>query len=741
MNFLAAFKVKQPLKTSIALVYWLAYLLSLLIDSASARAVNIVVDTTADNANAGDGSCTLREAINNANANRDTTNGDCLAGFPLPTIDAIAFNLQSGQQTIIPNSALPTIAEAVVIDGTTQSGFAYAGTHSLTCPNPTGTVLPPQTITISRPAIELNGSSAGNVSGITINADGVVIRGLVINRFRRYGIEILNSSSKNVIDGNYIGTDISGTKALGNSRGIVIVAGNATNPNDNVIQNNVISGNTFLGILVNGDERTDRRGNYIFHNLIGTDYTGKQLLGNTQGTNGHGVVIGQGSFTNLTERYFAENNEVRGNAIAGSHTTNLWLSNYASNNAIECNYIGTDITGTVALGNCVDGLLVGGTRSNAPARLNTVRYNLISGNARCRGNTEANLTLQWGATENIVENNLIGTDITGKRALSKILSTDGIGIKQPANLIRNNVIGGHRRHGIHIYRGFGRQPWNNRIENNYIGINPNGTNISNGGDGIAVFSNIYTPNRALPLMDVRISRTRITGNEIVYNGHNGIRLEARGDEKGFEASLTNTQILQNTIRDNGANGILLVAAQTVPHSIATLRDNAMRANSIFANGGLGIVFSASIPTSHDVFIDGKRGRKLPANPPTFNEASGTGKNSNRRQNYPILLRAILKEKTKIQGKLLSLPNTTFGIDFFANSSADPSNFGEGEILLGSISVTTNAIGEADFTAVLPSTHPGQWITTTATDPRGNTSEFSRAILVHPARRGSLLFVN
>ena len=708
-----------------------ACLISLTINRAYAQAANIVVDTTTDEENAGDGNCTLREAINNANANRDTTDGDCLTGSSLPTIDTIVFKLPLGQQTIRPNSALPTIVEALVIDGTTQSGFAYAGTHSLTCPNPTGKATPQPKIIISRPVLELNGSSAGNVSGITINAHEVVIRGLAINQFRRYGLELLNSSSRNVIEGNYIGTDISGTKALGNSRGVVIAAGKATNPNGNVIQNNLISGNTFLGILINGDERDDRRGNFIVHNFIGTDYTGKQLLGNTQGKRGHGLVIGQGNLTNFTARYFAENNEVRGNVIAGSHQTNLWLSNYASHNKIECNYIGTDLTGTVALGNCVDGLLVGGTRSNAPTRLNRVRNNLISGNARCRGNTEANLTLQWGATENTIENNLIGTDITGQRGLSKILSTDGIGIKQPDNLIRHNVIGGHRRHGIHIYRGFGRrQPWNNRIENNYIGINPRGTNISNGGDGIAVFSNIYTPNRVLSLRDVHIAGTRIIGNKIAYNGHNGIRLEARGDEEGFEALLTNTQIWQNTLHDNGANGILLVAAPTVSLASALLRNNEIRANSISTNGELGIAFAASTNSSHDDFGAGQQSYKLPANRSTDNKVLVTGDRSNRRPKYPLLLSATSKEKTEIQGKLVSIPNTKFAIEFFANSSADPSTFGEGEIPLGSISVTTNARGEADFTAVFSSTHPGQWITSTATASGGNTSEFSKAILVH-----------
>ncbi len=718
------------MKTSSVVVSCLACLLSLLIDRSSARAVNIVVDTTTDQEKAGDGSCTLREAINNANTNRDNTDGDCLVGSPLPTIDEITFNIPPGQQTIIPNSALPTITETVVIDGKTQSGFAYTKTHSLTCPNLIGIPPTAQSITISRPVLELNGSAAGNVSGMTIDANGVVIRGLAINRFRRYGIEILNNSSSNIIEGNYIGTDISGTKALGNRRGIVIVAGKGTNPNDNVIRNNVISGNTLLGILVNGDEQDDRRGNYILHNLIGTDYTGKRLLGKTLDNRQHGVVLGQGNLTNFTARYFAENNQVRGNVIAGHYRTNLWLSNYASHNMIECNYIGTDLTGTVALGNCIDGLLIGGTRSNAPTRLNTVRYNLISGNAQCQGNAEANLTLQWGATDNRVENNLIGTDITGQRSLEQILSSDGIGIKQPSNLIKNNVIGGHRRHGIHIYRGFGRrQPWNNQIESNYIGINPNGTKIGNGGDGIAVFSNIYTSHQVLSLKDVRIAETRILGNTIAYNGQNGIRLEARGDEAEFEASVTNTKIWQNIIHDNGANGILLVAMPTVRESSVLLTDNEIRANRIFANKGLGIGFSESLPSSHDIFLDGKLGYILPANFPTSNQSSITKESFNPRPKYPILLSATLKEKTEIQGKLLSLPNTKFVIEFFVNSSADSSLFGEGEISLGCINIVTNTTGKADFTAFLPSTSVGQWITATATASEGNTSEFSKAILV------------
>jgi len=355
-----------------------------------------------------------------------------------------------------------------------------------------------------------------------------------------------------------------------------------------------------------------------------------------------------------------------------------------------------------------------------------IKNNVISGNTflGVLVNGDANAD-QHG---NTIENNLIGTDITGTVALSPILSTDGIGIKKPANQIRSNVIGGNRRHGIHIYRGFGTQPWDNRIENNYIGINPNGINIANGGDGIAIFSNIYTPGTVLPLMDVLIRGTRITENAIANNGHNGIRLEARGDEAGFNASITNTRISNNTIYDNGANGIQITTVETIPGGMAEAIDNLIQTNSLFNNQSLGISLSSSRSTSHDAFLNGETGNHLSTSVPIENDVLDLDSGSNQLQNHPTLLSAEVKNNnTEIQGILISTPNTQFTIEFFANRSADPSNYGEGEVPLGSLSVTTDNRGEAGFTAVLPATVLGQSITATATDSKGNTSEFSRRI--------------
>ena len=82
-------------------------------------------------------------------------------------------------------------------------------------------------------------------------------------------------------------------------------------------------------------------------------------------------------------------------------------------------------------------------------------------------------------------------------------------------------------------------------------------------------------------------------------------------------------------------------------------------------------------------------------------------------------------QTYIAGSLNSLPNATYTLDFYANAAADPSGYGQGQRYLGSTSVTTDAAGNATFSVTLPSaTASGEWVSATATDAGGNTSEFS-----------------
>ena len=81
------------------------------------------------------------------------------------------------------------------------------------------------------------------------------------------------------------------------------------------------------------------------------------------------------------------------------------------------------------------------------------------------------------------------------------------------------------------------------------------------------------------------------------------------------------------------------------------------------------------------------------------------------------------------GTLNSLASTTFDVDFYASADVDVSGFGEGESYLGTTSVTTDGSGDASFNFIVPGTVTMPWITATATDPVGNTSEFSEAMFL------------
>ena len=87
--------------------------------------------------------------------------------------------------------------------------------------------------------------------------------------------------------------------------------------------------------------------------------------------------------------------------------------------------------------------------------------------------------------------------------------------------------------------------------------------------------------------------------------------------------------------------------------------------------------------------------------------------------------------TRIQGILHSSASTTFDLDFYANPACSnfPREFLEGETYLGSSQVTTDGTGKVEIDVTLPvDDRRRARITATATDPSGNTSEFSQRII-------------
>ena len=260
------------------------------------------------------GAGSLRQAIIDANASGRAT--------------TITFNIPgSGPHTITPTSALPEITNTVMIDGYSQSG---ASENTLTTGS--NAVL----------KIVINGSSAGaDVNGLTLasGSDGSTIQGLVIQGFDKRGI-VLNSDN-HTIRGNYLGTDATGTTAVSNGSGMWLGSvSNVTIGGSDAGSRNVISGNA-TGLYLAGSSNNTVIGNYIGNNASGTAAVGNTSMGIGMGNSADNVIGGSTA---------GDRNLISGNQYG------IYLFENNDGTQISGNYIGTDVTGTSAIGNSITGI-------------------------------------------------------------------------------------------------------------------------------------------------------------------------------------------------------------------------------------------------------------------------------------------------------------------------------------------------------------------------------------------------
>jgi CSLREA domain-containing protein len=277
-----------------------------------AHATTFTVNSTGDEADKspGDGicqittadQCTLRAAIQESN------------GFT--GADTIAFNIPGDDpHRISPATELPTITQRVIIDGYTQGDATStpsddATENTLTQPDKTNAAL----------KIELHGATARNYCyGLNVDANSVVIRGLVINNFEFCGAA--NSSSApgirlsggtgHRVEGNFIGTNATGTAIDRNARGVSLIEADGstiggTAPEDR----NLISGNVRSGVEAVGGSS----GNTIRGNIIGPDKNGDPLA-DSNAVDG-GVVISSGTGNRILSNSIFSN-EALGIDLAG----------------------------------------------------------------------------------------------------------------------------------------------------------------------------------------------------------------------------------------------------------------------------------------------------------------------------------------------------------------------------------------------------------------------------------------
>ena len=622
--------------------------------------------------------CTLRAAIQLANRNA----GKDIIRFQIPANDP---GIVNGVPSIQPQTALPDITDSVVIDGWSQSPSASSPPIELS-----GKVVGPKASAPGELFQAFDNVTyqpqyllvSGLPSGFHVVANSCEIRGLAINSFPSCGI--LVDGSESIIQGNYLGTDPTGSLSEPSGQALYAWLGNWQGPaghaggsgaqlclespgnlvgGSGVNMGNIISGGPnqlttigwvgTVGLAIYGGAAN---GNVVEGNIIGLDASASHTpfiplgLKSVSDVNGRGqyigVWIGDGS----------------GNLV-GSSTA-------GAGNIIAGNVLGVFISGDSAQGNVIDGNQIGWSAGYAG-----------DVNAQSCG---VSIDITYGSPQQ----NTVGGSASGA---DNIIGDTTVGI------IDNGT--------------------SDTIQGNWIGIMPDGKTaipVSNCG----IFANLA-------------QSPQINGNVVANSSYSGIWLQespsarvfgnriSACSEHGLEVSGTSqgTVVTLNTIFGNGqvisggheGNGVY-IAKDLGESGAVTISEN-----SIYNSAGLGIGFSRyGIP-----FLDSDGGqpvRMIFNNPPPVYGTNG---------------------QLQITGSVqASVGSGTYLIEFFGSASANRSGYGEGQTYLGSTTVTIGVLGTGSINVTLPSpNNPGQYLTATATGPDGSTTEFSKAYLIQPCVPG------
>jgi uncharacterized repeat protein (TIGR01451 family) len=345
-----------------------------------------------------------------------------------------------------------------------------------------------------------------------------------------------------------------------------------------------------------------------------------------------------------------------------------------------------------------------------------------------------------GSNDNFIEGNTIGGGGGGIVLSSSSRNTIG-----GTTAAARNVIGGNFGVGIGIA---GATSTTNRILGNFIGTDASGTTANANGVGVAIdravnntiggttatARNVISGNFSdgievdgnppFSLLTEAADGNVIQGN---YIGVDAAGVGALGNGVFSEGSAAGISIdggsnitiggtaagAGNVIANNSGAGVRIFPRSTIPGAEIPV-NNAILGNSIYSNGELGIDLDAF---------------GLSANDPGDGDIG-----ANNLQNFPILTSALTRTTgTTVNGTLNSAANSTFTVEVFNNPTCDGSGNGEGQTFVARATVTTNAAGLANFS--ISTTTPilaGRFITATATDASGNTSEFSACRAVQNA---------
>jgi CSLREA domain-containing protein len=409
---------------------------------------------------------------------------------------------------------------------------------------------------------------------------------------------------------------------------------------------------------------------------------------------------------------------IRGIAIGG-FGYGIWLD--GDGHTVECSHIGVTADGVTSLQNKEAGVLVWQGSSNTVGGTSYADRNVISGNSPGGDGVRVD-----NASNTTIQGNYIGTSSAGTLDVG---NSAGVRVVDSANTV---IIGGTGSAQRNLLSGnlYGIVIDGNDVDvvNNFIGTHVSGTSALANSYGIQVWENAN---------DVTIGGGLVTeGNLISGNSSHGIYIDA-ADGVTILNNKIGVQLNGTSALGNGGKGIYLdgnilntrIGQPNDGNTIAfnevgiwhyyccgyqgfSTHGNSFRANSIHSNTDLGIDLAGN--ASGGV---------------TINDGAGdadTGPNDF--QNYPGLIFA--RNSGYMYGLLVTRGGIDYTVDFYENETCDDSGYGEGKTYLGSINVTTDALGYAIIDTTLSSAPAlGHYVVTTATASDESTSEFSLCTLV------------
>ncbi len=541
-------------------------------------------------------------------------------------------------------------------------------------------------------------------SGLVVSAPEVEIRGLIVGNFDQYGLAAIGKSATGSrFLGNWIGLSSDGRTSRPNIlSGIAILAGASdVSIGDtcarcgNLISGNSLTGNlikyTGHGVLVGGDGTVGIR---IKGNVIGLDIDGRSL------PNDDGILIVDRAQAIIGGRDSTDRNVISGNRIAGIELRDT----DSLNTNIQGNFIGTDESGRIGVGNdvgvfvndFVQDTLIGGSLPG--------ESNVISGN-------RVGVAIERRATGTVVQGNFIGLDVTGFQAIgnsedgvSIIAGPKGVDLGGPligeGNWISGNgnaiVIDGKATKEIHV-------------QGNVIGTDIEGESIVPNTSGITVKDAV----------DVTIGGTSNgAGNVVVGNVGAGIVLDgakqasvrsnwiglqlddvSAGNGVGvvLRGGTVDSQVQANRIGGNLGAGITVLGDRT--------QRNRLTRNIFLTNGGVGIDLLADGPTLNTKFNSRLLGPNQLIATPQIESFNHDGVSAT------------------ITG--VGVPGTS--VEVYRVSSArkphavpHPSGFGAGQEFLGATFVDNDGVWKIRIVTDIDAP-----ISALSIDSAGNTSEFGK----------------